>query len=165
MDVGHAVHAVDPACGAWLLGKIVGKNESQLQIKWRDYPKVEPSWIAKENVRAPEKRRQLRREIKVDQWPSLKAPRNLQRGDSVLSVREDGTPGEPFVVEVNDGFMCEVLTTTGRVLRYEFIKETTRGTALPIQAGTSSASTQPPVTVSVFCHNFWTTAKSSDNGH
>ena len=109
MDVGYLVQAIDPTCGPWLFGYVTAKRNREVCVKWRNYREAEPTWVAQEMVHLPEKCPQLKTEIKVSQWPFLRGPRNLQKGDSVQYLLADGTCGSTFLLEVNDGFKCEVI--------------------------------------------------------
>ncbi len=84
-------------------------------------PEADSEWLPNNQVRHPEKRRQLKKELKPSDWPVLRAPRNLQKGDSVKNKLADGSIGDTYVIEINDSFKCEVNIPSLRFLNLKTI--------------------------------------------
>ena len=103
-EIGGKVQAVDPACGVWL----PCTGEHSCTVHWTGFSAVLDSIVPIRLIRLPESRRMLKHDINVQDWPLLRHPENLERGDDVIVKRDDGSMGETFTVEFNDRFKCEV---------------------------------------------------------
>lgn len=103
ISVKSSVQAVDPACGIWLVGEVLGEREDAFNIRWANYRVTD--WVAKDKVRVPVPKRHCR--LDTNDWP-LTQPSLLQKGEGVYIKKADGTSGESITVEENDPFNCLV---------------------------------------------------------
>lgn len=105
ISVKTSVQAVDPACGIWLIGKVLEERADAFKIRWANYRVTD--WVSKEKTRLPVPKRQCR--LESENWKETQ-PQFYQKGEEVTIKKADGTSGEVVTVEENDPFNCVVST-------------------------------------------------------
>ncbi|XP_071822789.1 uncharacterized protein [Apostichopus japonicus] len=117
ISVKTSVQAVDPACGIWLIGKVLEERADAFKIRWANYRVTD--WVSKEKTRLPVPKRQCR--LESENWKETQ-PQFYQKGEEVTIKKADGTSGEVVTVEENDPFNC-VIYAKSRKLKYEWLME------------------------------------------